>query len=344
MNKKKPGILFDNRLFRHVIDQHSPENPKRLRSLYQCLDTPAYHDQFLRIAADRIDMEAVEAVHPRFYLDQIRAHSQSIDPFAYDKDTYVMADTLDSAVLAAGGCLDMAEAVMSGTLDKGFALIRPPGHHAEPGRGMGFCVLNNIAITAAWLRRVYGLSRILIFDFDVHHGNGTQEAFYGTNEVLVCSFHQNDLFPFTGQASELGEGKGRGYNVNVPVYPQYGDIEYTYLTGQVLQNLVEQYMPQIILVSAGFDGHRDDPISKTHLTTQWFATVTAMLKQMADETCDGRLLMVLEGGYNPESLQKSVIATLKALVDETCQRVGIMHSSRAASLLANHPVKQFWTF
>jgi acetoin utilization deacetylase AcuC-like enzyme len=344
MNKKKPGILFDNRLFRHVINQHSPENPKRLRSLYQCLDTPVYHDQFLRIAADRIDMEAVEAVHPRFYLDQIRTHSQSIDPFAYDKDTYVMADTLDSAVLAAGGCLDMAEAVMSGTLDKGFALIRPPGHHAEPGRGMGFCVLNNIAIIAAWLRRVYGLSRILIFDFDVHHGNGTQEAFYGTNEVLVCSFHQNDLFPFTGQASELGEGKGRGYNVNVPVYPQYGDIEYTYLTGQVLQNLVEQYMPQIILVSAGFDGHQDDPISKTHLTTQWFATVTAMLKQMADGTCDGRLLMVLEGGYNPESLQKSVIATLKALVDENCQRVGIMHSSRAASLLANHPVKQFWTF
>jgi acetoin utilization deacetylase AcuC-like enzyme len=289
-------------------------------------------------------MDAVEAVHPRFYLDQIRRHSRSSDPFAYDKDTYLMAHTLDSALLAAGGCLQMADSIMSGTIDKGFALIRPPGHHAEPGRGMGFCVLNNIAITAKWLGRVYGLHRILIFDFDVHHGNGTQEAFYGSNEVLVCSFHQHDLFPFSGLASDVGEDKGRGSNVNVPVYPQYGDAEYTYLTGQVLQNVVEQYMPQIILVSAGFDGHRNDPISKTDLSTQWFATLTAMLKQMADETCGGRLLMVLEGGYNPESLQESVIAVLKALTQENGQRVGIMHSNRASALLADHPAKQFWTF
>ena len=344
MSRKKPGILFDNRLFRHVIDRYSPENPKRLRSLYQQLESAAYQDRFQRIITDRIDMEAVEAVHPRFYLDQIRNHSRSSNPFAYDKDTYVMADTLDCALLAAGGCQQMADAVMSGAIDKGFALIRPPGHHAEPGRGMGFCVLNNIAITAAWLRRRYGLSRILIFDFDVHHGNGTQEVFYGTNEVLVCSFHQNDLFPFSGLASELGEEKGYGYNVNVPVYPQYGDIEYTYLTGQVLQSLVEQYMPQIILVSAGFDGHRNDPISKTELTTQWFATLTTMLKRMADETCDGRLLMVLEGGYNPESLQESVVAVLKAIVDKNGQRVGIMHSDRASTLLANHPAKHIWTF
>ena len=344
MNRKKTGILFDNRFFRHVIDRHSAENPQRLRSLYKRLESPAYQEQFQRVVADRVDMEAVEAVHPRFYLDQIKSHSQSSDPFAYDKDTYVMADTLDSALLAAGGCLQMADSIMSGSIDKGFALIRPPGHHAEPGRGMGFCVLNNIAVTAAWLRRRYGLSRILIFDFDVHHGNGTQEAFYGTNEVLLCSFHQNDLFPFTGLAAEVGEEKGRGFTVNIPVYPQYGDIEYTYLTGQVLQNLVEQYMPQIILVSAGFDGHRNDPISKTELTTQWFASLTTMLKRMADETCDGRLLMVLEGGYNPDSLQESVIAVLKTLANESDQRVGILHSSRASNLLNDHPAKHFWTF
>ena len=344
MSRKKPGILFDNRLFRHAIDRHSPENPQRLRSLYQHLTLPVHQDPFLRIAADRIDIEAVEAVHPRFYLDQIRSHAMSNNPFGYDKDTYVMAETLDSALLAAGGCLQMAESIMSGAIDKGFALIRPPGHHAEPGRGMGFCVLNNIAVTATWLRQVYGLSRILIFDFDVHHGNGTQEAFYNTQEVLVCSFHQHDLFPFTGAATEVGEEKGLGYTVNIPVYPQYGDVEYTYLTGQVLQNIVEQYMPQIILVSAGFDGHENDPISKTLLTTQWFATVTAMLKRMADETCDGRLLMVLEGGYNPLSLHESVLAVLKTLVDEKCPRVGILPSRRASTLLADHPAKQFWTF
>ena len=163
-----------------------------------------------------------------------------------------MPATLDCAFLAAGGCLQMAEAVMSGVIDRGFALVRPPGHHAETGRGMGFCVLNNIAIVAARLRRAYGLRRILIFDFDVHHCNGTQEVFYNTADVLVCSFHQQDLFPFSGHPWEIGEGQGLGYTVNVPVFSQYGDAEYTFLAGRVLQSLVEQYMPQIILVSAGF--------------------------------------------------------------------------------------------
>jgi acetoin utilization deacetylase AcuC-like enzyme len=209
---------------------------------------------------------------------------------------------------------------------------------------MGFCVLNNVAVTAAWLRRVHGLNRILIFDFDVHHGNGTQEAFYGTSDVLVCSFHQNDLFPHSGAAGETGEGFGLGFTVNVPVYPQYGDGEYTFLTGRVLQALVEQYMPQIILVSAGFDGHKDDPISKTLLTTRWYAAVTAMLRRMAEETCDGRMLMILEGGYNPESLHESALAVLDALAEKNCRKVGILHSSRADALLGDHPAKQFWTF
>lgn len=341
---KMPAILMDNRLLKHAIDGPSPENPERLRSLFQRLETSTYRKKFKRITVDKADIASVEAVHSRFYLDQIRDHSLSSDPFSYDKDTYLMTDTFECALLASGGCLKMADAIMSGEIDKGFALVRPPGHHAEPGRGMGFCVLNHVAITAAWLRRVYGLSRILIFDFDAHHGNGTQEIFYNTNEVLVCSFHQNDLFPFTGGTSELGEEKGIGYNVNIAVYPQYGDIEYTYLTGHVVQSLAEQYMPQMILVSAGFDGHMGDPISKIQLTTPWFATVTTMLKQMALETCDGRLMMVLEGGYKAHALQESVIAVLHTLADKDCRRIGIVHSPRAASLLSDHPAKQYWTF
>jgi acetoin utilization deacetylase AcuC-like enzyme len=289
-------------------------------------------------------MADVEAVHSRFYLEQIQSHTNGDDPYSYDKDTYVMSDTLECALLAAGGGLQMAEAIACGEIDRGFALVRPPGHHAEPGRGMGFCVLNNVAIIAAWLRREYGMRRILIFDFDIHHSNGTQEIFYNSNEVLVCSFHQIDLFPFSGKRAEIGEGPGAGFNVNVPVYPQYGDAEFTFLTGQVLQALVEQYMPQIILVSAGFDGHRDDPISKIQLTTKWYAQVTAMLRRMADETCNGRLLMVLEGGYNPQSLYDSVQAILEVLTQENCPRVGIMHSQRAASLLTGHPAKGYWTF
>ena len=341
---KRPGILWDQRLLRHAIDRPSPENPERLRALYQYLDSPSFQRRFDRIKARMAEIEAVEAVHSRFYLDQIRHHAQSADPFSYDKDTYLMPATLDCAFLAAGGCLQMAEAIMSGVLDRGFALVRPPGHHAETGRGMGFCVLNNVAIVAAWLHRVHGLRRILIFDFDIHHGNGTQEIFYNTADVLVCSFHQQDLFPFSGNPWETGEGQGLGYTVNVPVFSQYGDAEYTFLAGRVLQSLVEQYMPQIILVSAGFDGHGEDSISKTQLSTRWFATMTAMLRQLARETCDGRLMMVLEGGYNPYCLQQSILAVLEALAQEDGRRVGIPHSQRASALLADHPAGQFWTF
>jgi acetoin utilization deacetylase AcuC-like enzyme len=340
----KPGILLDNRLFRHAIARKSQENPERLRNIYKRLDTSEYRRRFQRIPARPANSEAVEAVHSRFYLDQIREHGRLAEPFSFDRDTYIMAETLECAYLAAGGCLQMAEAIMSGAIDRGFALVRPPGHHAEPGRAMGFCVLNNAAITAAWLRIKYGLSRILIFDFDIHHGNGTQEAFYGTNEVLVLSIHQNDLFPFTGAMADLGEGPGTGYSINIPVFPQYGDSEYTYIAGRLLQAVVEQYLPQFIIVSAGFDGHTDDPISRTRLTTRWYATVTRLLRRLAVESCQGRLMMVLEGGYNPTALEASVMAVLEALLEPDPSMVGIMPSTRAARLIEGHPAKQFWTF
>jgi acetoin utilization deacetylase AcuC-like enzyme len=289
-------------------------------------------------------MDAIESVHSRFYIEQIIEHSKSGNPYAYDKDTYLMPHTLDCALLAAGSCLQMADAIVSGELDRGFVAVRPPGHHAAPGRGMGFCVLNNVAVTAAWLRRVCNFNRVLIFDFDVHHCNGTQEIFYHTDEVLVCSIHQHDVFPFTGASSEVGEDKGEGFTVNLPMYAQNGDVEYSFSASNVLQALVEQYLPQIILVSAGFDGHVDDSISKTNLSTKWFAKITAILRRLADEVCDGRLLMVLEGGYNPTSLCESTLAVLDALAEKTCANVGIPHSRRAAEMLEAHPAKQFWTF
>jgi acetoin utilization deacetylase AcuC-like enzyme len=338
------GILFDNRLFRHVVDAQTPENPERLRRLHQRLEEKALRDRFHRIGAQPADPNLIERVHTPFYLEQIRTHTRGSDPFAYDRDTYLMAESLECALLAAGGCVQLAEAIVSGAVQRGFALVRPPGHHAEAGRGMGFCVLNNAAVTATWLIEHYGFSRILIFDFDVHHGNGTQEIFYERDEVLVVSFHQNDLFPFSGRAGEVGEGPGRGFTLNVPVFPQYGDGEYTYLAGTVLRAVVEQYLPQMIIVSAGFDGHRDDPISKTELTSGWFGTITFFLRELAKEVCDGRLLMLLEGGYNPVSLEDAALAVLDSLTADAVHRVGILHSPRAARLICDHPAKSFWTF
>lgn len=340
--KKKVGLVIDDRYLQHAISRPSPENPERLRRLSSIV-RDRYRCSCRLFSGRAADTADIEAVHSRFYLDQLRHHAAGADPYAYDRDTYLMADSLVTAELAAGGCLELADRIMDGMLDQGFALIRPPGHHAEAGRGMGFCIFNNVSVTAQYLRRKYGLNRILIVDFDAHHGNGTQEVFYETSEVLVVSIHQQDIFPFTGKATEAGAGQGEGYTINVPVFAQFGDLEYTFLLGRILQSVMEQYLPQIVLVSAGYDGHRDETISGTLLTTEWYGLATALLKQYAGEICGSRLLMILEGGYNPVSLEASVLATLDSLLTERRDRIGIFFSERANRVLKNHPLHGCWT-
>lgn len=340
--KKRLGLVVDDRYARHAIDRPSPENPERIRTLSARV-RERYRQGCIIYPGRAATVEDIEAVHSRFYLEQLREHELRPEPYSYDRDTYLMEHSVTTALLAAGGCLELADRIMAGDLEHGFAMIRPPGHHAEPGRGMGFCIFNNVAVTAQYLRRRYQLSRILILDFDAHHGNGTQEAFYDTEEVLFISVHQRDIFPFTGKASETGTGKGQGYTINVPVFAQFGDAEYTFLLGRILQSVVEQYLPQIILVSAGYDGHRDETISGTLLSTEWFGLITAMLKQYAHETCGDRLLMVLEGGYNPVCLEGSVLATLDSLLLSRRDRIGVFYSERAHQLLKNHPLQSWWT-
>ena len=340
--KKKVGLVVDDRYLHHAIPRPSPENPARLRSL-SAIVRDRYRNTCRIFPARAADIADIEAVHSRFYLDQLRHHVVSGDPYAYDRDTYLMEDSFFTAELAAGGCLELADRIMDGTLDHGFAMIRPPGHHAEPGRGMGFCIFNNVSVTAQYLRRKYGLNRILIVDFDAHHGNGTQEVFYETDEVLVVSIHQRDLFPFSGKMDEAGIGPGLGYTINIPVFAQFGDLEYTFLLGRILQGVMEQYLPQIVLVSAGYDGHRDETISGTLLSTEWYGLATALLKQHAHEVCGGRLLMILEGGYNPVSLEASVLTTLDSLLAARRDRIGIYYSERANLVLKNHPLHGSWT-
>ncbi len=338
----KLGILLDNRYFEHRITRPTPENPGRLRHLFGSI-RERYNGSLTLVKPREAQTSDIEQVHSAFYLNQLRTHAARTDPFSYDRDTYLMERSLETARLAAGGCLELADRIMDSSITQGFALIRPPGHHAEPGRGMGFCILNNIAVTARYLQRVYGLNRIMIVDIDVHHGNGTQEVFYDSDQVLFVSLHQRDLFPFSGGSKEIGDGAGRGYTINIPVFSQFGDQEYTFLLGRLLQNLAEQYLPQIILVSAGYDGHRDDSISSTLLSTRWYHTAATLFKQCAAEFCDNRLLFVLEGGYNPESLEASVLTTIDSLLQPKTSRVGILHSERAAPLLVDHPLNSFWT-
>jgi acetoin utilization deacetylase AcuC-like enzyme len=338
----KVGFLVDDRYLDHAISRPSPEKPERIRRL-AAIVTERYTEKCLTCKARTADSFDIEAVHSPFYLQQLRDHIVRADPYSYDRDTYLMEHSFYVAELAAGGCLELADQLMAGEVDYGFALIRPPGHHAEPGRGMGFCVFNNVSITAQYLRRKYQLNRILILDFDAHHGNGTQEVFYDTDEVLVISVHQRGIFPFTGEAKEVGTGKGEGHTINIPVFPQFGDVEYTFLLGRILQSVVEQYLPQIILVSAGYDAHKDETISGTLLTTEWYGLITRMLKQYAHDACENRLLMVLEGGYNPVSLEASVLATFDSLLLPRQDKIGIFYSERANQLLKDHPMRSYWT-
>lgn len=338
----KVGFLVDDRYLDHAISRTSPENPERIRRLASIV-RERYAGKCLSCQARTADSTDIEAVHSPFYLQQLRDHIVRSDPYSYDRDTYLMEHSFYVAELAAGGCLELADRLMAGEIDYGFALIRPPGHHAEPGRGMGFCVFNNVSITAQYLRRKYQLNRILILDFDAHHGNGTQEVFYDTDEVLVISVHQRGIFPFTGEATEVGTGNGEGHTINIPVFPQFGDVEYTFLLGRILQSVVEQYLPQIILVSAGYDAHKDETISGTLLTTEWYGLITRMLKQYAHDACEDRLLMVLEGGYNPVSLEASVLATFESLLLPRQDKIGIFYSERANQLLKDHPARSYWT-
>jgi acetoin utilization deacetylase AcuC-like enzyme len=340
--KNKVGFLVDDRYLDHAISRHSPENPERLRRLAPTV-REKYTERCLVCQARTADSADIEAVHSPFYLQQLRDHILRSDPYSYDRDTYLMEHSFYVAELAAGGCLELADRVMTGDVESGFAIIRPPGHHAEPGRGMGFCVFNNVSITAQYLRRKYHLNRILILDFDAHHGNGTQDVFFDTDEVLFISVHQRDIFPFSGEMTEVGVGKGEGYTINIPVFPQFGDVEYTFLLGRILQSVVEQYLPQIILVSAGYDSHKDETISGTLLSTEWYGLITRMLKQYAHDACGDRLLMVLEGGYNPVSLEASVLTTFDSLLMPRQDKVGIFFSERANQLLKDHPMRNYWT-
>ncbi|WP_232362568.1 histone deacetylase family protein [Desulfogranum mediterraneum] len=340
---KPPGILLDRRYFQHKINRPSPENADRVKSLYTVLEAAPYASKLRLVTPREATASEVAAVHSDFYLDQLREHLNLADPYSYDQDTYLMEQSLYTAHLAAGGCLELSDRILSGELDYGFALIRPPGHHAEAGRGMGFCVLNNVAIVAEYLCRVYGLQRLLIVDFDVHHCNGTQSIFYDSDQVLVLSIHQERLFPFSGSFDEVGSEQGRGYTINLPVFGQFGDQEYSFLLGQVLGTVAEQYLPQMILVSAGYDGHQEESISKTLLSTQWYGIITTLLKVLAREVCENRLLFVLEGGYNPESLERSVLATVDALLEPVAARPGFVYSQRAARVLADHPLHHYWT-
>ena len=252
------------------------------------------------------DLDAILTVHAPHVVDLVQRAARQGGAWL-DPDTYVSADSYEVALLAAGGACRAVDAVMTGEAPRAFAFVRPPGHHAEPDRSMGFCLFNNIAIAAEHALNAHGLERVAIVDWDVHHGNGTQAAFWRRPDVLFISLHQYPFYPGSGSASERGAGAGEGYTLNIPLPAGSNDEVYlTRFTDTVVPAL-HAFAPQLILVSAGFDAHADDPLAMMRVTTDAFADWARLLKDAATDLCDGRLVLVLEGGYNLRALGESVV-------------------------------------
>jgi acetoin utilization deacetylase AcuC-like enzyme len=248
------------------------------------------------------DVTAIERVHTLTYIERAEAACAAGQPFLDTRDVAISRESVSVARLAAGAPLALADAIVTGRIENGFALVRPPGHHAERTQAMGFCLFNNVAILARHLQAVHGVDKIAIIDFDVHHGNGTQHCFEDDASVLYVSTHQYPFYPGTGAASETGSGRGRGATVNCPLPAGAGDREMTAAFQQRVLPALDAYAPEFVIVSAGFDAHRDDPLAELELSTTCYGWITDRLLEVADQHAGGRLVSVLEGGYDLQRL------------------------------------------
>ena len=297
----------------HDAGAFHPERPERLRAILSQLDETGLTDEVTPITPSPASEQWIASVHSQDHIDLVREMAAS-GGGTLDPDTRVSPRSFDAALLAAGGLLTAVDAAAAGTVGNALALVRPPGHHATPTRGMGFCLFNNAAIAARYAQQKHGLERILIIDWDVHHGNGTQDAFYDDGTVLYFSTHQYPHYPGTGSAAEQGAGAGKGATINVPLPAGSGDAEYLQAFRSKLLPAADEFAPDLVLISAGFDAHYADPLSSQEVSVEGFAAMTGFAMTIACKHSGGRLVSTLEGGYELTSLADSVEAHLRALL------------------------------
>lgn len=304
------GIVKDPLYLEHDPGGHHPENPDRLLRVYSML--PSIDGEGVLYVTPRMAThEELALIHDPHYIESIartRGCLAWLDP-----DTACSPRSYEAALLAAGGCLSLADSVISGGIESGFALVRPPGHHAEKDRAMGFCIFNNVAVAARYLQARRGIGRILIVDFDLHHGNGTQHSFYSDPSVLYFSTHQFPYYPGTGWYQETGSGDGAGYTVNVPMAHGMNDDDYIFAFRELLVPVADLFRPEIVLVSAGFDTYRDDPLGDMCVTEAGYSAMTEILLGIARKWCRSMVLFALEGGYDAAGLATSVKAVITAM-------------------------------
>ena len=313
------GFLYDERFLDHHPGAGHPERRERLSACIAHLEEQPWFASLERVAAEPADRRWLQAVHDDAYIERAAATCRAGAPFLDVTDVGVCEKSFDVALLAAGGLMAMADKVARRTLDNGFVLARPPGHHAEQDMALGFCLFNNVAIAARYLQREHGLDKILILDWDVHHGNGTQHSFEDDPSVLYVSTHQYPYYPGTGAHSETGVGAGQGATLNCPMPAGAGDAQYEDAWRERILPKIESFQPEMIIVSAGFDAHRLDPLAQINLSTGFFAWMSERLKEQADKHCGGRLVSILEGGYDVNQLARCVATHLEVLAGVRAQ-------------------------
>jgi acetoin utilization deacetylase AcuC-like enzyme len=308
----RTGIVIDERFLNHFMGPYHPESPERLAAIYAMLEQEDMRRQFKLVPVRRAERDEIQEIHAPEYIKSIAA-TEGKEYTYLDPDTQTSAGSYEAALLAAGSLCQAIAMVNQNELQNAFALVRPPGHHAERSRAMGFCLFNNVAIGARFAQKALKLGSILIVDWDLHHGNGTQHSFEDDPSVLYFSTHQYPYYPGTGAFDEVGLGEGLGYTVNVPLPPGCGDGEFLGIYENILKPIALEFKPEFILVSAGFDCHADDPLGGMRITNEGFAGLTRAVMQIAESCCRGKLVLTLEGGYNIQRQKEAVKCVLQEL-------------------------------
>jgi acetoin utilization deacetylase AcuC-like enzyme len=309
----RTGFVYHPDYLEHDMGHGHPEAPQRLKAILVRLEETGLMPSLVRINPKPATDDWITQVHTNAYVKALHTRSPKQGHVALDPDTSMSPGSLGAAYLAAGGVLTAVDAIMDKRVDNAFCAVRPPGHHAEADHAMGFCLINNVAVAARYFQKRYGLEKIAVVDWDVHHGNGTQHAFYEDPSVFFFSTHQYPWYPGTGGADEQGSGKGKGYTLNVPLPAGKGDAEYLEVFNRILRPALKAYRPDAVIISAGFDAHRDDPLAGMNLTDQGYRALTKVVKEIAGEHAQGRVLSCLEGGYNLAALAASVEGHLRVL-------------------------------
>jgi acetoin utilization deacetylase AcuC-like enzyme len=305
----KTAIVSDRRYLKHFAGRSHPERPQRIEVMIEMAES--LRRPGLKFLTPReATLDEIAMCHRPDYIAEVE-HTASIDRFDFDPDTHSSRESYQTALLAAGGVLTAVQAVADGDANNAFAIVRPPGHHALPNRAMGFCFFNNLAIAANWLIKVRGLKRVMVVDWDVHHGNGTQEMFYESPELLYTSIHQFPHYPGTGSTHEIGYGPGIGYTVNIPMPAEFGDAEYLRVFDRLIMPMGRHFKPEFILVSAGFDCHFRDPLAQMRVSEVGFAAMAQRVNRLAAECCGGKVVAALEGGYDLDAIAESGRAVIE---------------------------------